>query len=43
MSAKYQEYKGLNLPEVAKRVLDKWENENVFQMLGSNKIKYWSN
>ena len=31
MSAKYQEYKGLNLPEVAKRVMDKWENEHVFQ------------
>jgi isoleucyl-tRNA synthetase len=31
MSAKYQEYKGLNLPEVAKRVMDKWENEHIFQ------------
>ena len=31
MSAKYKEYKGLNLPEVAKRVMDKWENEHVFQ------------
>jgi isoleucyl-tRNA synthetase len=31
MSQKYQEYKGLNLPNIAKQVLDKWSNENVFQ------------
>ena len=31
MSAKYQEYKGLNLPQVAKRVMEKWENETIFQ------------
>ena len=31
MSAKYPEYKGLNLPNVAERVMRKWEEENVFQ------------
>lgn len=31
MSAKYPEHKGLNLPEVTQRVMEKWENENVFQ------------
>lgn len=31
MSAKYKEYKGLNLPNVATRVLEKWEKENVFE------------
>lgn len=30
MSAKYQEYKGLNLPEVAKRIQEKWDRENTF-------------
>lgn len=31
MSAKYKEYKGLNLPNVAQRVLDKWEEKNIFE------------
>jgi isoleucyl-tRNA synthetase len=31
MSTKYNEYKGLNLPEVAKNVLEKWENQQVFE------------
>jgi isoleucyl-tRNA synthetase len=31
MSTKYQEYKGLNLPEMAKEVMDKWEKENIFE------------
>lgn len=31
MSTKYYEYKGLNLPEVAKNVLEKWENQQVFE------------
>jgi isoleucyl-tRNA synthetase len=31
MSLKYNEYKGLNLPEVAKNVLEKWENQQVFE------------
>ncbi len=31
MSSKYQEYKGLNLPDVASSVMEKWETENVFQ------------
>ena len=31
MSQKYQEYKGLNLPNVAQAVLEKWKNENVFE------------
>ena len=31
MSAKYPEYKGLNLPNVATEVLKKWEAENTFE------------
>jgi isoleucyl-tRNA synthetase len=31
MSSKYQEYKGLNLPEVAKNVMEKWDAENIFE------------
>ena len=31
MSQKYQEYKGLNLPNVAQTVLEKWNAENVFE------------
>ena len=31
MSAAYPEYKGLNLPNVAERVMKKWEDEKVFQ------------
>ncbi|HNS41302.1 MAG TPA: class I tRNA ligase family protein, partial [Taishania sp.] len=31
MSKKYQEYKGLNMPELAKEVMQKWDAENVFQ------------
>ena len=31
MSSKYPEYKGLNLPNVAERVLEKWEREKVFE------------
>jgi len=31
MSQKYQEYKGLNLPNVAQTVLEKWEKEKVFE------------
>ena len=31
MSKKYTEYKGLNLPNVAKEVLDKWEEKNIFE------------
>lgn len=31
MAEKYPEYKGLNLPNVAKDVLDKWEAEQTFQ------------
>lgn len=30
MSKKYKEYKGLNLPETATKVQEKWKNENVF-------------
>ena len=30
MSKKYPEYKGLNLPNVASAVLDKWNTSNVF-------------
>lgn len=30
MSLKYQEYKGLNLPNVAKDVMEKWDAEDVF-------------
>ena len=31
MSLKYREYDGLNLPTVAKQVLDKWNTEKVFE------------
>lgn len=31
MSATYPEYEGLNLPNVAERVMKKWEDEKVFQ------------
>jgi len=31
MSSKYVEYKQLNLPEVAKQVLEKWQKENTFE------------
>lgn len=31
MKQKYQEYKGLNLPEVAKSVMEKWDANNVFE------------
>ena len=31
MSEKYHEYKGLNLPEVADRIMEKWDKENIFQ------------
>ena len=31
MSKKYQEYKGLNLPNVAQTVLEKWNNDKVFE------------
>lgn len=31
MSQKYPTYKGLNLPNVASRVLAQWEKENIFQ------------
>ena len=31
MSAKYNEYKGLNLPEIAEKVNLKWETENTFE------------
>ena len=31
MSTKYQEYKGLNLPEVAKKVAERWEKAKVFE------------
>lgn len=31
MNQKYQEYKGLNLPNVAQAVLEKWNNEKVFE------------
>ncbi|MCO5267277.1 MAG: isoleucine--tRNA ligase [Brumimicrobium sp.] len=31
MSDKYPEYNGLNLPEVAKRIAEKWEQEKTFQ------------
>ncbi|MBP5984408.1 MAG: isoleucine--tRNA ligase [Fluviicola sp.] len=31
MSRKYNEYGGLNLPNVAQQVLDKWKNEHVFE------------
>jgi isoleucyl-tRNA synthetase len=31
MSAKYPEYQGLNLPNVAQKVLKEWEEKNIFQ------------
>jgi len=31
MSNKYNVYKGLNLPNVATEILEKWKNENTFQ------------
>ena len=31
MSVKYREHKGLNLPSVAKEVLEKWKRENTFE------------
>ena len=31
MSHKYKEYKGLNLPNVAQEVLEKWKSENIFE------------
>lgn len=31
MSKKYQEYKGLNLPNIAKDVLERWQNESIFE------------
>ncbi|AEA43387.1 isoleucine--tRNA ligase [Fluviicola taffensis] len=31
MSRKYNEYSGLNLPNVAQSVLEKWKNERVFE------------
>ncbi|MFN5654240.1 MAG: class I tRNA ligase family protein, partial [Flavobacteriia bacterium] len=31
MKAKYPEYKGLNLPNVAASVLEKWQKESIFQ------------
>jgi isoleucyl-tRNA synthetase len=31
MSKKYQEYKGLNLPNVASEVLKRWQNESIFE------------
>jgi isoleucyl-tRNA synthetase len=31
MSKKYQEYKGLNLPNVASEVLERWQNESIFE------------
>ncbi len=31
MAQKYQEYKGLNLPDVARSVMEKWDAEKVFE------------
>ena len=31
MSKKYQEYKGLNLPNVASEVLERWNNASIFE------------
>jgi isoleucyl-tRNA synthetase len=31
MNKKYQEYKGLNLPNVASEVLERWQNESIFE------------
>lgn len=30
MSSKYQEYKGLNLPNVAQKVMEKWDDQDIF-------------
>jgi isoleucyl-tRNA synthetase len=32
MSSKYQEYKGLNLPEVAEKVMKKWDENSIFDL-----------
>lgn len=32
MSSKYQEYKGLNLPEVAENVMKKWDAQSIFDL-----------
>ncbi len=32
MSSKYQEYKGLNLPEVAEKVMKKWDDNSIFDL-----------
>lgn len=32
MSSKYQEYKGLNLPEVAENVMKKWDEQSIFDL-----------
>lgn len=37
MSAKYPEYKGLNLPNIAQHVLEKWQNEQVFEKSIANR------
>jgi isoleucyl-tRNA synthetase len=31
MSEKYQEHNGLNLPNSAEKIAEKWENQNIFQ------------
>ena len=31
MNPKYNEYKGLNLPNVAKEILEKWQKESIFE------------
>jgi isoleucyl-tRNA synthetase len=31
MNAKYNEYKGLNLPNVAKEISEKWQKESIFE------------
>jgi isoleucyl-tRNA synthetase len=31
MNKKYQEYKGLNLPNVASEVLERWNNASIFE------------
>ena len=37
MSQKYTEYKGLNLPNIAQEVLNKWESEMIFQKSVENR------
>ena len=37
MSAKYPEYKGLHLPNIAKQVLEKWQVEQVFEKSIANR------